>query len=592
MNMTATVSRRSLSDLLFFTVLFAGCLAMAFHLNFPNGKARNEGVFASDKSIYYVYLPATFIYGWDVKKFPSRCDTLYKGFILDYKTGKIVNKMTCGVALMWTPFFLATHAVATVFDLKADGFSDPYQKMAIVPPVLFLILGLFFLKRFLENYFRPVIVYACILLMLAGTNLCYYGLAEGLMSHVHSFFLFSLYLFLLKKFLEKREPSFRLFAGICLVVSLAILVRPTNLIILAWFFMLDAGSLKHILSRVRLIARPKFLLAFLVICFLVFLPQFVYWKYLSGSFFHYSYGSERFLYWKNPVILPLWFSPLNGLFLYNPLVLFFVAGFIWMIFRRKANGILLLLTFALVTWYSGSWHMWYFGGSFGSRPFVEYYAIFSLGFCSILAATWRVKNLFIRSLLILLMIAFSCYNLRLTYYNYWNNSSVWAWDDFKNRLDKAGILYFSRDSYTYINDFENKSDQPALEITNARSHSRNLSGLVDSRYQYCRILNRNMSGVLDHDLGRITVSLWVSPVWPDSTNAFLVASIEDEKYHPWNYKIVPVNHFRTKSGTWSEVALSFTVPPWLNDPSYWLKIYLWNVDRKTFYIDDIRVKFE
>jgi len=99
-----------------------------------------------------------------------------------------------------------------------------------------------------------------------------------------------------------------------------------------------------------------------------FLPQLVYWKYVSGSFLHYSYGTEGFSYWKNPVILPLYFSPFNGLFLYNPLVLFFVAGFTWMIFHRKANGLLLLLTFAAVTYISGSWHMWFFWRKLWFRP--------------------------------------------------------------------------------------------------------------------------------------------------------------------------------------------------------------------------------
>ena len=590
--MKALISRRSFADLLFFTALFGVCLLLAFRLNFRDGKPVGAGVFNSDKSIYYVYLPATFIYGWDVHKFPLHCDTLYRGFILDYNAGKVVNKMTCGVALLWTPFFLATHAIATVFHLKPDGFSDPYQKMAVVPPVFFLVLGLFFLKRFLSFYFAGYIVYICILFILAGTNLFYYGLAEGLMSHVHSFFLFSLFLFLLKKFFEAEQRPLRLFAAISVTVSLAILVRPTNVIILAWFFLLDAGTRKEISCRVRMFLRPKFLLTFLVIFFLVFLPQFIYWKYVSGSFLHYSYGGEGFSYWKNPVILPLLFSPFNGLFLYNPLVLFFITGMAWMIFRRKRNGMLLLLTFALVTYISGSWHMWFFGGSYGSRPFVEYYALFSIGFGYILLETVRLRNLFARSLVFLIMVLFSYYNLRLIYHNIWYTGSVWAWDDFKNRLDQAGVLHFSKDTYTFINDFENISFEPALVKSNLRCHSRNQAAMVDSRYPYCDLFNRNITQILDHYPGRVMASLWVSPVSSDLTNAVVVASIEDEARHIWFYKSIPLNRSGTKAGMWSEADLSFAVPRWLNDPAYRLKIYLWNVNRKTFFIDDIRIKFE
>jgi len=589
--MKAMISRRSFVDLLVFTAVFVVCLVLAFQLNFKDGKARGSGVFASDKSIYYVYLPATFIYGWDVQKFPLHCDTLYKGFVLDYKTGKVLNKMTCGVALLWTPFFLATHAIATMFDLSPDGFSDPYQKMAVVPPVFFLVLGLFFLKRFLENYFPGYISYLCILFILTGTNLYYYGLAEGLMSHVHSFFLFSLYLFLLKKFADGGERSFRMFLAICVVVALAVLVRPSNVIILIWFFLLDAATAKEVSARFRRFIRPKYILTFIITGFLVFLPQFIYWKYASGSFLHYSYGGEGFIYWKNPVILPLYFSPFNGLFLYNPLVLFFVAGFTRMIIRGKPNGILILLTFALVTWISGSWHMWFFGGSYGSRPFVEYFTILSLGFGSILVAIFQFKNLFIRSLLILAIVICIYYNLRLIYHNFWYTGSVWAWDDFKTRLDRAGILNFSRDTYTYINDFENVSFEPAVVKTNVKYHSRNLSALVDSRYLYCGFFDRNITTILDHHPGQVSVSMWISPINHDLTNSVLVASIEDDQHHPWFYKNVPLNNFGTKAGTWSEVSMSFAVPLWLNNPACRLKIYLWNIDRKTFYMDDVRIKF-
>ncbi len=590
--MKALVNKRILADLLLFTAVFAVCLALAFRLTFKDGKAVGTGVFASDRSIYYVYLPATFIYGWDVNKFPHHCDTLYKGFILDYKTGKIVNKMTCGVAILWTPFFLATHAIAKSFDLQPDGFSDFYQHMAVIPPVFFLVLGLFFLTRFLQNYFPRLIVYGSALFILTGTNLYYYGLFEGLMSHVHSFFLFALYLFLIKKFFAKEKPSLPGFALISVVVSMAILVRPTNLIILPWFFLMDATGAKKIGCRIRIFLKPQFLLTFFVLCFLVFLPQLIYWKYVSGSFLHYSYGPEGFFYWKNPVILPLFFSPLNGLFLYNPMVLFFVAGSLLMIIKRKANGLLLLVTFALVAYISGSWHMWFFGGSFGSRPFVEYYALLSLGFGTILTEIVRLRNLFVRYMVVLLLIGFSYYNLLLIHHSCWYTGSVWDWDMYESRLDQAGILNFSKESYTFINDFENDSFEPAVVRTSLLSHSRNFSAMLDNRFEFCGIYSHSMTGILAGNIRNVTAQMWIDPYVSDSTNAFLVASIEDDKHFPWLYKLVPLNSFQTKARRWNEVNMSFAVPLWLNDPGFRLKIYLRNTRKRTFLVDDIRIRFE
>jgi len=585
-------SKRMFTELVVFTMLFGICLILANDLNFREGKPHGGGVFASDKSIYYVYLPATFIYGWDVQKFPSHCDTLYHGFILDYKRGKIINKMTCGVALMWTPFFLVTHAAAKAGGFETDGFSDFYQRVAILPPVFFLVLGLFFLKQFLRNYFSEAVACLLLLLILTGTNLYHYALAEGLMSHVHSFFLFSLFLFLVRKFLTGNMLSMKLFAAISGVAALAILVRPTNAVMMLSFFMLDASSGAELVHRIKRVFQPAYVITFVSIAFVVFLPQLLYWKYLSGHFFYYSYGGEGFVNWNNPVILPLLFSPFNGLLLYNPLVLLMIAGIILMLVRKIANGILLLFTFLLVVYLSGSWHMWFFGGSYGSRPFVEYYALFSLGLGYLLVSVLRLRNGFIRSLMILLMVIFSYYNLRLIYHNIWYTGSVWDWDAYKSRIDQAGLAHFSRESYTYLQDFENLNFEPALEKSNLRSHSLNWSGLAGSHHLYCGIFTRKLSDIVDTYPSKVQMNLWINPVSDDSTNMLLVAAIEDEKHVPWFYQSIPVNHFKTKTGEWRKVTTSFSVPGWLKSPDYRLNIYLWNVGRRSFYLDDIRVSFE
>jgi len=585
-------SRVLFKEWLIFALLFTVCLVFAFRLNFGGEKPRGAGVFASDKSIYYVYLPATFIYGWDVNKFPPHCDTLYRGFILNYRTGKVVNKMTCGVALMWTPFFLATHAVVKSFGLPADGFSLPYQKMAVVPPVFFLILGLFFLRRFLTFYFSPPVTWFTILFILAGTNLCYFGLAEGLMSHVHSFFIFALYLYVLKRFFDGGARSLKLFALISIAVALATLVRPTNLLILSWFFLLDAKNLREVGKRFGFFFRPRILLIFLVACFLIFLPQMLYWKYVSGSFIHYSYGREGFSNWNHPAILPLWFSPFNGLFLYTPLALFFVAGSIMMVIRRRPNGWLLLLTFAAVTYISASWHMWYFGSSLGSRPFVEYYAVFAPGFAFVAEMVFRRRSILIRSLFLLVMVACSYYNLRLTYSSYWYTGSVWDWDEFRNRLEMAGIVDFSRKRYTFVNDFENISFDPAVVQSELRCRSRGRSCLLDSRYPGLELFSRNMCRITDNPPWKVSASLWISPFTPDPTGAMLVAVITDNRGQACFSDTVPVGRFPVRAGTWTEIRQSFSVPPWLRSPEYFLKLSLLNPRHRTFFVDDVRMEFQ
>jgi len=166
-----------MSDLVFFIPLFAICLYLSYDINFLN---RIGGLpeISSDKAQYYVYLPATFIYGWDIHKFPAGIEKKCEGFHLDYKRNKLEDKMTCGVAMLWAPFFLVTHFIAVHWNLQPDGFSDFYERMTVIPGVFYLVLGLFFLRKFLGNYVTRKISYITVLLIFAGTNLYYYGIDD------------------------------------------------------------------------------------------------------------------------------------------------------------------------------------------------------------------------------------------------------------------------------------------------------------------------------------------------------------------------------------------------------------------------------
>ena len=578
-----------------FSVTGILCLLLAFNLNFGNGKQHGAGVFASDKSIYYVYLPATFIYGWEAKRFPDRCDTLYHGFVLDPATNTVRCKMTCGVALLWAPFFLVTHAVAAVSGQPADGFSALYRYAALVPPVIFLILGLFFLRRLLSHYFARGTTWATVLLLLTGTNLLYYATADGLMSHVHSFFLFSFWLWLLKRFFDGGMRSGRLFAFISVVFALAVLIRPTNAVIILCYFLLDAKNWREVLERLRYLVQIRTLLTFVALFLLVWLPQLIYWKYAWGSFLHYSYGGERFTNLADPVLLPLWFSPLNGLFLYNPIALFFVAGAVMMLWKRRFDGILILGIFLLVSYISGSWHMWYFGGSYGARPFTEYFALLSPGFALLLERVETGKRRLPRivgiAALATILPLLIWYNLALTVNNTWNTGSVWDWDGFRERLRTAGLAGCARQGREFSNDFENVSSNSDLARTTALSASYNTGALVDARFPYCMLLEHGMGDLANVPVRHAEIGLNVNPVYGDTVNALLVASVEDAAHRPWSYVSRPLNRSVTRPG-WNRVRLDLPIPLWLNDPEFRIKVYLWKREKRTFAIDDVTVSLK
>jgi len=578
-------------DWAIFFPLFFICLYLAYNINFVNRKVNSPEIY-SDKADYYVYLPATFIYGWDVNKFPEGIEKKCGGFLLDHKKNKLIDKTTCGVAILWTPFFLVTHFIAVHWNLQPDGFSDFYQKMTILPGVFYLILGLFFLNKFLRNYFSRKISYITVFLIFVGTNLYFFGIDDGLMSHVNSFFLFSLFLFLLKKFLDQEEKSIGLFIGISFVMSLAILIRPTNILLITWMIFLDITSVKSLWKRVLLFLKPGYILTFLVLASLVFLPQFIYWKYLTGHFIYYSYPGEGFTNWKNPLMIAVWFSPLNGFFIYTPFALLFIVGIVIMIVKKISNGIFIGLFFLLITYIFASWCVWYFGGSFGYRPFVEYYSLLALPLGYFLTSMKAMKNLFIRSMLIIFIIISSYYNLRLTYNPPWIPYSTWAWDDFFIYLDNAGVHHYSSDTYTYIQDFENFGSVDQQYPQTECVHSPGIGGYVNEDIPVNGYYFRRLDDALHAPTKRIEASLWVNAGKKKKTGAVFVGEIKDGKGNFLYRKEVKLDDFIKYPKTWYKVTSTYEIPEWI-DQSDNICFYVWNKEGKPItYIDDIMLRFE
>jgi hypothetical protein len=590
-NKIATLlSREGIQELVFFIPLFLLCLYLSYDINFLN-PGNSTLKIRSDKALYYVYLPATFIYGWDASKFPPGIEKRCEGFLLNKKNNKVIIKMTCGVAILWTPFFLVTHFIAVHWNLQPDGFSDFYEKMTFIPGVFYLVLGLFFLRRFLGNYFSRSISYITVLLIFAGTNLYFYGIAEGLMSHVNSFFLFALFLYLLKKFIENETLSYGLVWGLSVVLSLAILIRPTNILLLTPAIFLDVNSWKDLITRLKLFFKPWIILIFLFIAFIVFLPQFLYWNYLTGHFIWYSYSGESFSNWNNPPLIPVWFSTLNGLFLYTPLALFFIAGIILMIVKKIPNGIFMGLSFLIVSYIFASWYCWYFGGSFGFRPMVEYYALFSLPFAYFISTLWRLKNLYIKSLLILLILFSVNYNIRTTYHQRWNIYSTWSWDDYLIFLQTAGMYSYPWHSYIFIQDFENFGIPEISPVQNC-VHSMFWAGYVDKSIEYNRLFYNRMYDILGKPIKQVNAELWINPDKNLKTGARFVCKIEDKLNKLSYYKDVKIDDFLKGSKQWSKLSASFEIPEWV-DQSNTISFLMWNAAKKdTIYFDDLKLKFE
>ncbi len=582
--------RSWLFDLIFFLMLGLISLTISFNIHKAENIFSWKSEIWADRGGYYIYLPAFFMYKMDIKQAPETIDEKTGwGFTLDYKKNKIETKYTCGVAILVSPFFVTTHFISKVFHIPEDrGFSPLYHRMTDVAAICYLILGLLMLSRFLKYYFKKTICYLILLFVYFGTNLLYYTVDDPMMSHVYSFFLFSGFLLFFKKFLEEKKYIF--FLLLSLFMALIVLVRPTNLLIFSLFFLWDLHSWKDLQGRIKVFFKPVYCLSFLLIFFLVFLPQLLYWKYLHGSYLFYSYGSEGFSNWQHPKFPEIWFSTLNGLFLYSPLVLLFIAGIIVMIRKKMNNGILLLGLFMILSYVIASWSTWYYGCSFGQRSYVEYFSIFSVPFGFLLTGAIEKKKKLLNIFLLLLIPVFIYFNLRLMFhFEKCFFGSAWDWDLYTYQLEKAGLYKRFDKTFVFNNDFENVVLTGGNRISKTESKSGLQSIILNRDEEFCCKYIKHLWDFTEGFPRKAVASIWIFNRNPLPTHALLVCSIEKEGVSLlWSAQPLDPS---LKTGQWSQVNASFDIPDGLESSTV-VVFYVWNRMKTNFLVDDLSVKFE
>ncbi len=577
----------------FFYILFCASLALTwyFHKDATRYSDRNE--LWSDRAGYYIYLPATIFYHFDTRKMPVDLDVKTGGgFSIDTLRNKIDTKYTCGVALMAAPFFLASGVISRMAGYDSEsGFSMLYMRMMSLAAVIYLFLGLWFLKRFLDHYFQAFVSFFVITLIFIGTNLFYYSLIDGMMSHVYSFFLFALFLFALKK--HQISGSYRYFILLAITLSLAILIRPTNILLGFLFFTWDAASPAGCLKRIKQFLKPSYILCFLAILFIVFLPQLIYWKYLSGSWIHFSYRDEGFTNLLHPRILEVLFSPVNGLIPYTPLILFFLAGTGMMITHRKPNGWPVAVVFLMVILVSASWKMWYFGCSFGQRPFIEYYAVMAVPFAYFTISLFNSRSLLVKTILFFFVFFFVYFNLRYTvslyrfercYYG-----STWDWDHYFRSVERAGVISPVRQVQSFENDFENLALCPVFKPSRVFTRSGIYSISACGKGGHTPLFSIRLN-----DFGYPYPKMMEVEAWVLKPGSRLTATSLNYTMNQGTKVLFgdeqPLDSVLHHPLTWSKVAKTFIIPD-VNDSSLLISVFIHNPKGTPVFIDDLRVKF-
>lgn len=414
---------RKFSGRFYFPILSALCLFLTFNRHSKSEFDDYHSVNWADAAGYYVYLPGTFIYGFNAGLFPDSIDhKTGDGFHLEETTGIVSTKYNYGVALLQSPFFLTAHIVSKAAGLPSTGYQPLYYRMIMIAGVFYMLAGLFLLRSiFREKGLSDWLSDLVTLILFTGTNLYYYAINSPGFSHVYSFFLFAFFIWLTRKYY--REKSGKVLWLLGFTFALALLVRLTNIIILVYFC---TFGLKDIKLRIYELFQYSVIIRFLIPILILFLPQVLYWKYASGSMIADMYGNEGFIF-SDPKIIEILLSPYNGLLPYTPLVLLFLVIMVRQSVYRDTESISTILIFLLSLYLFASWYSWTFGCSYGSRPFAEYMAFFVLPFSSWINKLQKSLRAMILSLCLLLAI----FNIN-TIYHYdgcWYGG-VWDWSEY------------------------------------------------------------------------------------------------------------------------------------------------------------------
>lgn len=368
--------------------------------------------FRNDVDQYYSYLTATFIHEDLSFSFPSGY------WLIENQNGKKLPKVSVGMSYMYAPFFLIGHAVALNSNYKADGYSLPYSLSVAFGTTIYFILGLFFLIKTLDLFFNKWISAITALLIFFGTNLLYYVIGEGEMTHSYLFALYSLAIYLTIKW--HQTPLKRTLFILAFVFGLIVIIRPVEVFFGLFFVGYNIYNKQSFIAKLNLLKNQWFSFILALFFFLIpIIPQLIYWKIYGGDWLVFTYGSNERFFFSDPKIFDFLFSYRKGWFVYTPLLIFSIFGLFFLRKKVKEMSLITPLFLVFLIYILSSWWCWWYGGSFGMRAMVQYYAFLAFPLAAFIDFLLKNKT---RVLIFSPLIIFSVYyNLLYTYKKkYWS----------------------------------------------------------------------------------------------------------------------------------------------------------------------------
>lgn len=431
---------------------------------------------------YYMYLPYLLEHGslavkqdWAQDLQNKYCGGKFVYQIINHRGRGEINIYHMGLAYLHLPAFTIAHITAKQLGYETNGMSKPYHLAYIFTCLLFMLLGLFYLRKMLLLFVKDGTAALAILSVFLASNATVIFEKQYQLPHLFLFALNTIFFYYLILFYRNEKVKYLYISAIILGITFTI--RPTQ----ALFGLIPAILFYHKYGLTKTFR--KHILFYPIFAILIDLPQLIYWLYAVGSPFVFNLHVQDMAL-TQPNLIDFLFSYKKGWLLYSPLFLILIPSFWKLKQRNKRLYSALLLVSVIYIYVMSSWTCWWYATSYSSRVMVDIYPFFiliiALFFESIKSIYAKIGiGIFIvlciiqNQIQIIQLNKHYLHNYRMTKAHYWY---IFGKTEIRNFNDS--LLEINRDDYKWPKDTSiTESDayqikeQEILHVTNITAKS-------------------------------------------------------------------------------------------------------------------------
>lgn len=562
-----------------------------------------QAVISWDVMGYYLYLPSWFIYN-DITSLsfvPNIIDvyhpteSFYQAILLE--NGNYVMKYPIGMAILYLPLFLLAHFASFLFGYPMDGFSTFYQMSIGGGSIVYAILGIWFLRKCLLYYFNDTQASLTLLVLVLGTNYFQYASLDAALTHNYLFSLYAIILYCTIKWHEKQTTGHAVLIGS--LSGLAILIRPSELIVLIIPLLWGVYNWETLKSRLRTLWKRKSQIILSGICLVIIVSiQLIYWKIVSGNYLVYTYEDQGFSF-LHPHLKSVLFSFRKGWLIYTPMMIFAIIGFWFLYQKNKPLMVSILLFFSVNLYIVSSWDVWWYGGSFGQRALVQSYVFMAFPLAAFI--NWAIRKKRIVALTGGVMAFFIFLNLFQTW-QYHNGilpddnitRSYYQASFLKSRITEKDIWMLDVKEiieddalYEQIFVWQTGFEDSLIEQSDTLKRNGSRSVIVKPNYPFSPGYKDKIDILKAKKGDWIRAKIWLHDPTMGGYGSKLVVSFEDNG-KPFKWEGLTMRNRFSKSGKWRQIVLDVRIPESYKETDE-VQVYVWNQTQETIWVDDLEI---